>query len=424
MRFTALLLLPALVMQVLFGQVISAAEPAKLPQPFQSISDLASAAPPEFTADALLRMVESGKLADRKARRDLVGQAFQLAVSAKFAMRMEAVKGATADTESGSLSQAYGLELDVLSLQSRAVRDMLPLDPAKARNLFAQIVKPALAPLTCDDALVYQPSEFYLAVSAVANGAFTPREKAKEEHFNFLLEYLGQASSPLQIAPLSTVIQSATVTEPQRQILWTRLASFVENLQADDRSSSAALMQMSLTGVEAFAEKLRQKSHDCQSAPKLEKYWQSATSKQLLEGGKKLRETLNATATVDWQRQLSNYLNLIADWTQDSAESDAVFYHEKCLVYTSLLDLVTGPQSDKILADYVDFVSNSDLYQQSPPEWFEEPHTVLLRAETDFARHGKVLEAYQRSGNPVLELVVTLEKAFGRNASSGSVSQR
>jgi hypothetical protein len=34
------------------------------------------------------------------------------------------------------------------------------------------------------------------------------------------------------------------------------------------------------------------------------------------------------------------------------------------------------------------------------------------------------LEAYQRSGNPVLELVVALERAFGRNASSGAVSTR
>jgi len=419
MRFTALLLIPALV-----SQVVSAAEPAKLPQPFQSIFDLASAAPPEFTADALLRMVESGKLADRKARRELVEHAFQLAMSAKFAMRMEAVKGATTDTESGSLSQAYALELDVLSLRSRAVRDMLPLDPAKARDLFSQIVKPALAPLTCDDALFYQPSEFYLALSAVANGAFSPREKTKEEHVNFLLEYLGQASSPLQIAPLSTVIQSAAVTEAQRQLLWTRLASFVENLQPDDRSSSAALTEMSYTGVEAFAEKLRQKSHDCQSAPKLEKYWQSATSKQLLEGGKKLRETLNATAPVDWQRQLSDYLNLIADWTQDSAESDAVYYHEKCLVYTSLLDLVRGPQSDRILADYVDFVGNSGLYQQSPAEWFAEPHTVLTRAKPDSSRRAKVLEAYQRSGNPVLELEVALERAFRADAPSWAVSRR
>ena len=130
----ALLLIPAL-----FG-----VEPAKLPEPFRSISDLASAAPPEFTADALLRIVESGALPDQKARRELVEHAFQLAASAKFPVRMVGVTGTTTDTASGSLNQAYALKLDVLSLQSRAVRDMLPLDPLKARELFGQITRPTL----------------------------------------------------------------------------------------------------------------------------------------------------------------------------------------------------------------------------------------------------------------------------------------
>ena len=171
MRLVVLLLIP-----VLFG-----AEPAKLPEPFRSISDLASAAPPEFTADALLRMVESGKLADRNARRELVEHAFQLAASAKFPVRMVGVQGTTTDTASGSLSQAHTLKLDALSLESRAVRAMLPIDTTKARELFGQIVKPALPALTCDDALVYDPSEFYQALSVVVNGTFTAKEECHEK---------------------------------------------------------------------------------------------------------------------------------------------------------------------------------------------------------------------------------------------------
>src|SRR6202453_2775281 len=195
-RLAGLLLIPAL-----FG-----AEPVKLPQPFQSISDLAAAAPPEFTADALLRIVESGQLADRNARHELIEHAFQLAASAKFPVRMVGVTGTTTDTASGSLNQAYGLKLDVLSLQSRAVRDMLPLDPSKARELFGQITKPTMARLSCDDALVLEPSEYYQALSAVVNGGFTPNEKAKEEHVNLLLEALGQVTSPSQLAPLADAI--------------------------------------------------------------------------------------------------------------------------------------------------------------------------------------------------------------------------
>lgn len=439
-----LLLIPALI----------AAEPAKLPEPFRSIADLAAAAPPEFTADALLRIVESGKLADRNARRQLVAQAFQLAVSAKFSVRMDGVQGTTTDTASGSLSQAYGLKLDVLSLESRAVRDMLPLDPSKARELFGQIVKPALPPLTCDDALVYEPSDYYQALSAVVNGAFTPQEKEKEEHVNLILDAMAQVTSPSQLAPLAQAIESAAVTIAQRQILWARFNGVLESIQPDDRSFAASLPPLSslnAPGIQAPLEKFRQKSHGCETdtaasspnssasttaskptTPKLNRYWQSTTAKQLLQAGMKLRFASSTQllseadrATPDWQQRLADYLNLIADWTQDDGESDAVFYHEKCIVYTALLDLVApGQQSDKILADYVDFVSNSGLYQQSPAEWFVEPHTLLDRSETDAARHAKVLEAYHNSGNPVLMLEVATEKTFKSDQPTWAVSAK
>ena len=441
MRLSVLLLIPAL----------SFAAPPKLAEPFRAIADLAGGAPPEFAADALLRLVESGKLADQNARRALVEQAFQLAASAKFQVRMEGLSGTTTDTASGSLNQAYGLKLDVLSLQSRAVRDMLPLDPSKARDLWGQMVKPTLAPLTCDDALLYQPSDYYQALSAVVNGAFTPNEKTKEEHVNILLEALAQVTSPSQLAPLADAIQAAGVTAMQRQVLWARFNGVLENMQPDDRSFPASLPPLSVLttpGAQASLEKYRQKSHGCQTdiappssnqqpakkpaTPKLDPYWQAGNAQQLLQAGTKLRSASSAQllsdddrATAAWQQQLADYLNLIADWTQDSAESDAVYYHEKCLVYTALLDVVPpGPQSDKILADYVDFISNSSLYQQSPAEWYVEPHTLLDRAQTNPAKLPKVLEAYQNSGNPVLTLEVALEKILSGGLPSWAVSQK
>jgi hypothetical protein len=438
-----LILIPA----VLFG-----AEPAKLPEPLRNIADLAGAAPPEFAADALLRIAESGKLADKSARKQLIEQAFQLAASAKLPVRMQGLQGTTTDTASGSLNQAYALGFDLLSLQSRAVRDMLPLDPSKTHDFFGQIVKPTLAPLTCDDALLYEPSAFYQALSAVVNGAFTPQERAKEQHVNLLLEALGQAISPSQLVPLAGVIENASVTAAQRQILWARFNGVLENMQPDDRSLPASLPALSVLaapGIQGSLEKYRQKSRGCEtdvvasspnssapapqpSTPKLAPYWQSATAQQLLQAGKKLRYASSTQllseadrSTPEWQQQLADYLNLIADWTQDQQESDAAFYHEKCIVYTALLDLVPpGSQSDKILADYVDFISNSGLYQQSPAEWFVEPHTLLDRAQTDRARYAKVLAAYQDSGNPVLVLEVAVDKTFNSNFPGQVVSAK
>jgi hypothetical protein len=430
-----------------------AAEPAKLPEPLRSIADLANSAPPEFTADALLRMAETGKLADRGARLDLMEQAFRMAASAKFQVRMEGLPGTIADTASGSLSQAYGLKLDALSLQSRAVMDMLPLNPAKARELFLEIVRPTLGPLTCDDALVYEPSAFYQALNAVVNGGFTPKEKSKEENVNFLNDYLGQATSPSQLVPLAQAVQGASVSAAQHQILWARINGLLESMQADDRSFSASLPALSGLGmaeIQTALEKYRQKGHRCEgdsapsgnqtqapsqkkpTTPKLELYWQSTSTRQLLQAGRKLRFTASNQlltdadrATVEWQQQLADYLNLIAGWTPDQEDSEAVYYHEKCLVYTALMEAVPpGPQNDKILADYVDFVSSSGLYQQSPAEWYWEPHTVLERSQTNSVQHAKVLEAYQRSGNPALLLEVALEKNLGTGLPAWAAGQK
>jgi len=430
---------------VSLAAALFSAEPPKLQEPYQSIVNLTAAAPPEFAADALLRVVEWGKLADQNARRTLIEQAFHLAGSAKFAVRMEGLPGATGDTLSSSLSHSYALKLDVLSLQSRAVRDMLPLDRGKARELFQEIIRPTFAPLSCDDALIYEPSDYYQALIAVVNGAFTPTEKSKDEHIHLLLDSLGQATSAGQLAPGAQAVKAFVGTSAQNQMLWARFNSLLESMQPDDRSfaaSLAALSGLGLPEIQASLEKYRQKSHGCESdtptnqkkasTPKLVLYWQSTNSQQLLAAGQKLRFNSNKQlltdadrSTTEWQQQLADYLNLIAGWTSDQESSDEVYYHEKCIVYTALLELVpSGSQNDKILADYVDFISGSGLYQESPAEWFVEPRMLLDRFQSSQAQRSKVLAAYQNSGNPVLTLEVALEKTLSGNLPSWAISEK
>lgn len=423
------------------------AEIAKLPEPYQSLAELARGAPPEFTADALLRIVERGKPADEDLRRGLIEEAFRSAAAATLQVRMQGLPGTVTDTASGSLSRAYALQLDVLALESRAVRDMLPLDPANSRRLFAEISRPMLTPLTCDDALVYDLSDFYQALGVVANSAFTQKERAKNEHLNFLTDYLGQAALPQEVAPIALLIQSAGVTAQQREGLWASLGGILENMQTDNRSFSASLPSLNIPELQNSLEKYRQKNHVCDidtssatssatsgppgspavpakkpSTPKLDVYWQSALSQQLLQAGKKLRFSPTDAvlseadrSTPEWQQQVADYLNQLDGWTADQENSEADYYHEKCIVLTSLIELVPpGPLNDKLLADYVDFVGNSDLYRQSPAEWFLEPRALLDRLEPNPAVHARVLDAYQRSGNAVLSLEVALERVLAR----------
>lgn len=411
------------------------AEPPKLPEPYRSLAELAQAAPPEFAADALLRLVESGKIADRNARRDLVDQAFHLAATAKFSMRMHGLPGTTTDTRSGFLSRAYDLKLDGLSLQSRAVRDMLPIDKSKARDLFQEIPKPVLPPITCDDAMVYDVSAFYQALGAVADAAFTEKERAKDDNITFVLDYLGQATSPAQLAPLAAVVKSVGATPEQREILWNRFNGLLESSQPDGRSYSATLSSLSSDmGPEAQVsfDKYKQSSKGCPNdssdqkssdrTPKLEPYWQSSAAKQLLADGLRLRSTADGhtysdteRATPEWQERLAAYLSEMAGWTSGDEQSEADYYHQKCIVFEALVELLPpGEQRDKVLIDYVDFISNSNVQQQSPVEWFMQANSMLDRVRTaNNGEFAKLSDAFQHSGSPVLVLEMALEKVLG-----------
>jgi hypothetical protein len=416
----------------------------KLPEPYQSIVALAESAPPEFASDALLRVVESNKIVDPNLRRDLVEQAFRLAGSAKFPVRMRGVPGSNLDTRSGNLSRAYDLKLDALSLESRGVHDLLPLDAAKARELFQEISKPRLAPLTCDDALVYDVSDFYQTLGEVVNAAFSQKERDKEEHVNFLLDYLGQATSPAQLAPLARLIRTVNVSAAQREILWNRFNGLLEGVQPDDRSFSASLgdlTPLAIPELKTSFEKYRQKAAGCKddigatvlvngdaappksvTTPKIERYWQSSEAQRLLVDANKLRfgsagKPLSDAdrSTREWQQELTDFLSELADWTPSQENSEADFYHQKCVVFEALMELIPpGVQRDKMLQAYVEFISNSNLQQQSPVEWFMHAHSMLERVRsTNTGEPAKLLDAFQSSGNPVLALYAALEKTFG-----------
>jgi len=425
---------------VLLAAALLHAEAPQLPEPYQTIAGLAYGAPPEFAADALLRIVEYGRLADKAQKRDLIEQAFRLAGSAKFPVRMTGIPG-IADTRSGSLNQAYAFGLDALSLQSRAVRDMLPLDTAKGRELFLEIAPPTLAPLSCDDALVYDVSAYYEALEGVVNLAFTPKERAKQDHLSFLLDYLGQAASPAQIAPLVPVVESAGVTQAQREVLWAKLNGLLGGLQPDDRSFTASLPALSALNVpemqSAFAA-YKQRGHVCahdsgvsqplskkpgqqdsaDATPKLDHYWQSSATQQLFQAGQKLRLTSQKglrneanQSSPDWQQQLTDYLAQLAGWTSGLENSEADFFHEKCDVYQSLVELVpAGPQQEQLLSDYVSFLANSNLYQDSPVEWFVGPQGLMERLQGNGHEIRQVFDAFLASGNPVLALEARLHQ--------------
>jgi len=408
------------------------AQPAKLPEPYQSIVELSHAVPPEFASDALLRIVESNQLADRDSKRRLTEDAFRLAEVATLPARMRALPGIPQDSRSSFLGRAYGLQLDALLLESRAATDMLAIDVPKARELFGEIPPPSVAPLSCDDALVYDLSNFYQALGAMASLGFSEKERTKQDHVNFLLGYLAQATSPLQFPPLADLIRTVNVTPAQREALWIRFNGLVENTRPDGRSFSALLADRDHAPAQLQVFFDKNKGAGCPddavglksgSTPKLDLYWQSPQAQQLLQDGRKLRFTSNKQplsdadrSTPEWRGQLADYLNELANWGPAQEKSEADYFHQKCQVFVNLIDLIPdGSDRDVALAAFVEFINTSTLEWQSPVEWYLEASSMLDRVQGE--RNGeanKVREAFEGSGNPVLALSDELENVFGR----------
>jgi hypothetical protein len=433
------------------------AEPPSLPEPYRSVVELSHAAPPEFAADALLRILEesgkiesgnsvSGKILDRDSKRRLLEDAFRLAEVATFPVRMRALPGIPQDTRSAFLSRAYGLQLDALSLESRAATDMLSLDVPRARELFLEIPPPALPAPSCDDALVSDLSNFYHALSEMVSRGFTDKERSKQEHVNFLLGFMARATSPLQFPPLADVIAAVNVTPTQRELLWSRFNGMLANAQPDGRSFSFLLADASRMPKElqAFLDKnsgagcpddavpVRAKAGEqvsgqpqparASSTPKLDLYWQSADAQRLFDDGLKLRlgsagQPLSESdrATTEWRQRLADYLTELADWGPSQEKSEADYFHQKCQVFVNLIDLIPpGSDRDQALGAFVNFVGNSTLQRQSPVEWYLEATSLLERVGG--ARNGepdKIRDAFERSGNPVLILSNELDRLLG-----------
>jgi hypothetical protein len=105
------------------------------------VAELAQNAPYELTADALLRVAASERNHDRVWKIELLEESFQMATLAWQPNRQKIIGSRLVyRSRAGILSLAFDQRLDRLFLQSRAIRQMLKLDKAKALDMFYRTV--------------------------------------------------------------------------------------------------------------------------------------------------------------------------------------------------------------------------------------------------------------------------------------------
>jgi hypothetical protein len=231
---------------LLLAVAVTAQErPKPLPE-IQTLLDAAPAAPPELAADILLKLVDSGRIPSKEQRLEIVEQAFQLAAQAKFPyMQSPAVARARHTDSSPGIRYVSLLEgLSTTGMRCRAVRAALNIDKTTALDLFRQIVVGPFPPLTCDDALAPDLSEYYLVLQEVASRAYPPKDVKEGRHFELIETAVRDVTIPPQLTPIVKLLATFPMPRDRKGALASAYGAALKRMDADPRSFGAVRVEL------------------------------------------------------------------------------------------------------------------------------------------------------------------------------------
>ena len=477
----------------------------------KQIVDLAYGVPPEFGADALLQLLESGAVAAPQKKLDLLEEAVRMAGESRFQHKLQYYSGPT-DTREGWLAQAYDLNLDAESLKCRSVRLMVPLRPLAAR-LLLQTMMPAVKHHDCRSTLIRDPRIFYRTLSYVATAAFTAQERAANAHIDYLIPFFDSASSPVQIVPLAEVLlETAGSSRDQLANLLSHFASALRRTVQDDRGfrngyglmeaadkiadraltaqvpsdefvrSMRTYIVRNLTGLrcadsvlpivkipkrpnqpQGISEKFtswnarfppyassevrpltaaEQGATALGAAADNPGFWTSPKAKDLLSSVQQLRfgpkseagsrpQSLSVETRKgpEWNAELTAFLTKMDAWKPSDEPTELDHFFQKCSLYTALIELVPeGAQRDRLLAEYLAFLTSSRLQYDDPVNWFLQAWELVSGANrsrvTEAAAGNSVkqevnwiLQHMEGSGSAILRLRALLAGLGERSGS-------
>jgi len=424
----------------------------KHPREIQNLIDQSAAAPPELAADILLRLVEAGKIPERKIKTELLEQAFVLAGSARFPMRMigATVEGGNTDSDVGVRWRALDNGLDSMSLRCRVIRIMLNVDRKRALELFRSMPPVMIPARSCSDAMVERVDGFYETLALLVNQAFSETEKRDGKHPQLAETYIQAISAPAQLEPAAKMILDLKLDGKRLSPLLSAYSSTLHDLAADDRAFSSSansdLMDVlarlardseaksvtSLGLVDAFhvyyvrhmrAARCEDSVDLKETGPMLQHvaellpakveghatvydFWSKPETEKLLAGIRHLTSAKpEERGKLSWQVEARDYLNQVQSWNKDHDETEENYFHEVCYIYHPLLELVPpGELWESVLESYIGFLKQSRMERENPPEWYFEVRR-LLEPERE-----KAWRTVQAKGDLVMSMYVELDR--------------
>lgn len=203
------------------------------PSEAELLATAAEQLPFEYRADLQLDILE--RVAAKRPRwvYPVLERLFDDAASAQYPYKEEDVTQ-NPFMRSRRLEDAFGLNLDTLSVRLRIVGTLLSLRSAEARKRFASIDLD-LPRVPCSSALLPDVSDYYVTLGRVMGEGFSPEEKRKEEHVRVLDNAVSRLSSPLELAAVADLIASVNLPREQLEKQTLAYTQALGRLTATDR---------------------------------------------------------------------------------------------------------------------------------------------------------------------------------------------
>jgi hypothetical protein len=376
---------------LLFCANLAAAPPNQDPG-IDALIDLARSAPPEFGAQALLRVVESGRVGDKQRLRKLIGEAFEKASAARAPVSRKAIPSIQADDPAFLRVRGYALGLDRLSLQTRAVRAMLPVDPKRALAMFEDIPYPEVSWRDCQETNFEDVSAYFQTLAAVAPQAGRDADK-------LALSALARIQSPAELAPAARMVQSMPVPQDSREALAISLAGIRQRVGSD-----SCLEAIPPSTVSLFEAGKQRSTVMRPEVEELRRRWQT-----LIPGG---GITAPRNDSPEWRQSFEALMRDIENLSPAPQADPAETLEVKCgLMALLYMAAPAGPLQDMLLRRYLEILRTSPLETEDPLFWYSRVVAFYGAARpNDPEQRAKLLGALESSGSPVLALYAELER--------------
>jgi len=208
----------------------------------KDIIDASRDVTPELHAHTLLLLVESNQILVKPLKLKLAREAFDAAASASVPVRMiPGIPGVNADSDVGRSMYGYSLNLDRLSLQSRALADVAALDPVAARNLLADFYLPEMPPVGCVQAFVYDPHSYYDVLKALAHDKTANLKDSKDTTEEILYPAVSNLQTHTQAGLAMALLADSGLSKDQLQSLASTLIGQLNKLRGDERGFTAEI---------------------------------------------------------------------------------------------------------------------------------------------------------------------------------------